>query len=165
MPLSMSWTRTCQLSVYASLAFGLLLAPIAVAEAPPDVRALMTADEFNAAGLDRLSPAELEALSRWLLRHTARQASDLRQDSESVKQEIRKVEQEGVRTRIVGEFRGWDGDTIFRLENGQVWKQRLPGNWNYRASAPEVELSKNFMGYWMLRVLEADRAVGVTRID
>ena len=38
-------------------------------------------------------------------------------------------------------------------------------NWNYRASAPEVELSKNFMGYWMLRVLEADRAVGVTRID
>lgn len=164
MPVSMSWSRTCQLSVYASLAFGLLPAPIATAEAPPDVRALMTADEFEAAGLERLSPSELESLSRWLLRHTARQASDLRQDSESVKQEIRKVEEEGVRTRIAGEFRGWEGDTLFRLENGQVWKQRLPGQWRYSASAPEVELSKNFMGYWMLRVLDADRSVGVTRI-
>lgn len=153
------------LALPASLAFSLLLAMTASAEPPPDLREMMTPDEFSAAGLERLSPTELEALSRWLLRHTARQASDLRQDSESVKQEIRKVEEEGVRTRIVGEFRGWDGDTIFRLENGQVWRQRLPGNWHYRASAPEVELSKNFMGYWMLRVLEADRAVGVTRIE
>ena len=161
----MSLSRTRQLTVYASLAFGLLLAPTLTAEEPPDVRALMTADEFKAAGLERLSPSELEALNRWLLRFTARQASELRQHSGFIEQEIRKVEQEGVRTRIVGEFHGWDGDTIFRLENGQVWKQRLPGNWHYRASTPEVELSKNFMGYWMLRVLEADRAVGVTRIE
>lgn len=161
----MSLSRTRQLTVYASLAFGLLLAPTLTAEEPPDVRALMTADEFKAAGLERLSPSELEALNRWLLRFTARQASELRQHSGFIEEEIRKVEQEGVRTRIVGEFHGWDGDTIFRLENGQVWKQRLAGNWHYRASTPEVELSKNFMGYWMLRVLEADRAVGVTRID
>jgi len=46
-----------------------------------------------------------------------------------------------------------------------VWKQRLPGQWRYDASSPEVEISKNFMGYWMLRVLSADRAVGVTRIE
>jgi hypothetical protein len=157
-------SRTCQSTVIASV-LGLLLAPTVTAEAPPDLRALMTADEFSAAGLERLSPTELEALNRWLLRYTARQASELRQHNELITEEIRKVEQEGVRTRIVGEFRGWDGDTVFRLENGQVWKQRLPGNLHYRASAPEVELSKNFMGYWMLRVLEADRAVGVTRID
>ena len=161
----MSLSRSRQFAVYAGLAFGLLHAPAVAAEAPPDVRTLMTAEEFNAAGLERLSPAELEALSGWLLRHTARQASDLRQDSELVKQEIRKVEEEGVRTRIVGEFRGWDGHTLFRLENGQVWKQRLPGQWHYRASDPEVELSKNSMGYWMLRVVSADRAVGVTRIE
>ena len=158
-------TVTCQLTVYASLAFGLLLAMTAAAEAPPDVRTLMTADEFNAAGLERLSPTELEALNRWLLGYAARQASELRQHSKLVEAEVRKVEQEGIRTRIAGEFRGWDGHTVFRLENGQVWQQRLPGQWFYRASAPEVELSKNFMGYWMLRVLDADRAVGVTRID
>lgn len=158
-------SRTRHVTVPATLAFSLLLAMTASAEPPPDVREMMTPDEFSAAGLERLSPTELEALNRWLLRYTARQASELRQHNELVSEEIRKVEKEGVRTRIVGEFRGWDGETIFRLENGQVWKQRLPGNWHYRASAPEVELSKNFMGYWMLRVLEADRAVGVTRID
>ena len=52
-----------------SSTFGLLLCDRRLAaEAPPDVRALMTADEFNAAGLERLSPSELEALNRWLLR-------------------------------------------------------------------------------------------------
>ncbi len=162
---SMSLSRTCRSTVCACLAFGLLLTPAIAAEAPPDVRALMTADEFNAAGLERLSPAELEALNRWLLRYTAQQASELGQHSELVKEEVRKVEVEGVRTRIEGEFFGWDGDTVFRLENGQVWKQRLPGRWSYRASSPEVELSKNFLGYWMLRVLEADRSVGVTRVN
>jgi hypothetical protein len=160
----MSRSRTRQFTVYASLAFGLLLAPIAAAEAPPDVRELMTPDEFSAAGLERLSPSELDVLSRWLLSYTARQATELRQHSESVKEEIRKVEEAGIRTRIAGEFHGWDGDTLFRLENGQVWKQRLRGQWSYRAIAPEVELSKNLMGYWMLRVLDADRAVGVTRV-
>jgi hypothetical protein len=125
----------------------------------------MTADEFKNAGLERLSPSEIEALNRWLLRYTARQGSELRQHNEIVRKEIQKVEQEGIRTRIAGEFLGWDGDTIFRLENGQVWRQRLPGQWYYRASAPEVELSKNFMGFWMLRVVDADHAVGVTRIE
>lgn len=163
--MSMSLSRARRFTVYASLAFGLLLAPTVTAEALPNLRALMTADEFNAAGLERLSPAELDALNSWLLRYTATQASELRQHSELVKEEIRKVEQEGIRTRIVGEFRGWEGATVFRLENGQVWKQRLPGQWYYRASAPEVELSKNSMGWWMLRVLNADRAVGVTRIE
>lgn len=163
--MSMSLSRTRRLTAYANLAFGLLLAPIVAAESPPGVRELMTADEFKAAGLERLSPAELEALNGWLLRYTARQTSELRQHSEIVKEEIRKVEQDGMRTRIAGEFFGWDGDTLFRLENGQVWKQRLPGKWSYRANAPEVELSKNFMGYWMLRVVDADRAVGVTRVN
>ena len=158
-------SRTCQFTVYVGLAISVLLAPAVTAEAPPDVRTLMTADEFKDAGLERLSPTELEALNRWLLLYTARQASGLRQHNEVVKEETRKVEQEGILTRIVGEFHGWDGDTVFRLENGQVWKQRLPGEWHYRASAPEVELSKNFMGYWMLRVVDADRAVGVTRIE
>jgi hypothetical protein len=160
-----SLTRNVQFSLYASLAIGLLLAPAAMAETLPDVRTLMTADEFKDAGLERLSPSELEALNRWLLHYSARQASELRQHSEVVKEEVRKFEQEGIRTRIAGEFNGWDGSTLFRLENGQVWRQRQPGQWHYNASSPEVEIRKNFMGFWMLRVLEADRAVGVTRVD
>jgi hypothetical protein len=82
-----------------------------------------------------------------------------------VRKEIEKVDATGIRTRIVGEFRGWEGNTVFRLENGQTWKQRLPGRWFHKAMSPEVELRKNMMGYWVLRLVEADRAIGVTRID
>jgi hypothetical protein len=131
----------------------------------PDVRTLMTPEEFRAAGLDRLSPAEIEALNRWVVRYTAKDAPEVRQRSEVVRKEIEKVDATGIRTRIVGEFRGWEGNTVFRLENGQTWKQRLPGRWFHKAMSPEVELRKNMMGYWVLRLVEADRAIGVTRID
>jgi hypothetical protein len=162
---AISLTRIRTYMVYASLACSSLLAPGAIAETAPDVRTLMTAEEFKEAGLERLSPSELEALNRWLGHYSVRQASELRPHSEFVKEEVRKVEQEGIRTRIAGEFNGWDGHTVFRLENGQVWQQRQPDKWHYSATSPEVELSRNFMGFWMLRVLDADRSVGVTRID
>ena len=28
-----------------------------------------------------------------------------------------------IKNRIVNEFKGWSGDTIFELQNGQIWKQ------------------------------------------
>jgi hypothetical protein len=131
----------------------------------PDVRQLMTEDEYRAAGLEKLEPAEIDSLNRWLLRYTAKDAPQMREHSEVVREEIERVDAEGIRTRIAGEFRGWDGETLFRMENGQTWKQRLPGRWFHRASSPEVELRKNFMGYWEMRVVEANRAIGVKRID
>jgi hypothetical protein len=131
----------------------------------PDVRSLMTPEEFSAAGLEKLSPAEIEALNRWVVRYTAGEAPEMRAHSEVVRQEIERVDSAVIRTRIVGEFRGWYGDTVFRLENGQTWKQRLSGKWYHRADSPEVELSKNMMGYWVLRVVGADRSVGVVRVD
>jgi hypothetical protein len=131
----------------------------------PDVRELMSSEDFLAAGLDKLTPKEIDALNDWLVRFTAKDAPELQHENAAVKEEIKRVEQEGIRSRIVGEFRGWDGDTVFRLENGQVWKQRIRGRWFYRATAPEVELKKNFLGFWEMRIVEANRAVGVTRID
>lgn len=138
--------------------------PAAAADTP-DVRALMSAEEFRAAGLDKLSAEELEALNQWVIRYTAKDAPEIRQRSEVVREEIAKVEAVGVRTRIAGEFRGWEGSTVFRLENGQTWKQRLPGRWFHKAQSPEVELRKNMMGFWVMRLVDADRAIGVTRID
>jgi len=141
----------------------LLLCGIADAEGP-DVRALMTPEEFQAAGLDKLTAEEIAALNRWVVRYTAKDAPEVRRTDVVVQAEIEKVDADGIRTRIVGDFRGWDGDTQFRLENGQVWKQRLPGRWFYRAQSPEVELRKNTMGNWVLKVVAAGRGVGVTRL-
>ncbi len=131
----------------------------------PDIRKLMTPEEFEAAGLDKLSPAEIEALNRWVVRYTAHEAPEVRRQDVVVKAEAVKADKAGIKTRIAGEFTGWDGDTVFRLQNGQIWKQRLEGRWHYRADSPEVELHKNLMGFWVLKVVETGKSIGVKRLQ
>ena len=76
------------------------------------LRSLMSPEELSAAGLGKLSPGEINSLDRWISRF----AFDLLRPS-----------QEGcsppVESKIDGEFEGWSGDTIFKLTNGQIWKQ------------------------------------------
>ena len=155
-------------SLLAAICAGVLLTftqfPAHAASAP-DVRELMTPEEFSAAGLERLSPQEMDALNRWLIRYPANEAPTQRRASPAVKQAIAEVDATEIRTRIVGDFNGWNGKTVFRLENGQVWQQRMDGRWQRRLKSPEVVISKNYLGFWMLRVLDGDRAVGVKRIQ
>ena len=125
----------------------------------------MTPEEFEASGLEKLSPQEIEALNRWIVRYTAHEAPEVRRQDEVVKKEAAKADSDGFKSRIAGEFSGWEGNTVFRLQNGQVWKQRLPGRWHYRAESPEVELHKNMMGFWVLKVVEADESIGVKRLQ
>jgi len=156
----MPWRRC------AEFAFAIVLASwchAAWAEGP-DVRKLLTPEQFHAAGLDKLTEQEIDALNRWLVTYTARDAPEVRRSDVVVQAEVKKVDAEGIKTRIDGEFHGWDGETVFRLENGQVWKQRLPGRWVYRADSPEVELHKNLMGFWVMKVIAEDHAIGVARV-
>jgi hypothetical protein len=157
----MRWRRCAEFTLAMELA---LLSHTAWAEGL-DVRKLLTPEQFHAAGLDKLTEQEIDALNRWLVTYTARDAPEMRRSDVVIQAEVKKVEAEGTKTRIAGEFHGWDGDTIFRLENGQVWKQRLPGRWVYHADSPEVLLHKNLMGFWVMKVISADRAVGVARVE
>ena len=40
-------------------------------------------------------------------------------------------ERDSIQSRILGEFKGWDGYTKFNLENGQVWQQSSAGAVSY----------------------------------
>src|SRR5260221_11903875 len=41
-------------------------------------------------------------------------------------------------SRIDGEFKGWEGETVFKLQNGQTWQQATYGyKYNY-AFSPKV---------------------------
>lgn len=68
-----------------------------------------------------------------------------------------------VRARIVGEFTGWDGKTVFKLDNGQHWRQAVSGTYRFKATDPEVIIEKGFLGY-KLRLVETRRSVPVRRI-
>ena len=128
----------------------------------PGIRSLMSPEEFSASGLDALTPEQLEALDDWLVRYTAGEAEVVRSSSEEVREAEKEVE---ITSRLSSDFDGWNGDTIFRLSNGQIWRQRLRGNYSYRGSpAPEVRISKNFLGFFKMEIVETGKAIGVTRV-
>lgn len=69
-----------------------------------------------------------------------------------------------IRSRYDGEFRGWNGRTLFRLENGQVWRQAEDGRVAFSSSRPMVTISNGTLGTYRLRVDGLNRAVRVTRV-
>ncbi len=93
----------------------------------------MTGQDFKAAGLDKLTPQELEALNGWIRRRslatldapTAGAAAIAEgsspADTRGLKGEKEEEDRTPISSRIVGRFSGWDGQTVFKLENGMIW--------------------------------------------
>ena len=126
----------------------------------PDIRELMTADEFAASGLSRLSEDEMDALNRWLLRYTAQDAAEMTSTSPAVEE----ISRADLRSRIDGVFNGWNGPTRFTLKNGQVWETNTSRHYSYSAIDPEVEITRNWLGVYRMRILDTGVAINVRRI-
>ncbi len=126
----------------------------------PGIQKLMTAEEYRAAGLDKLSPEEKKALDQWLIRYTGGEAEVLQETSEEVREAKREF---AIESRITGDFTGWSGETYFKLENGQLWQQRLSGRYKYTGPAnPEVRIDRNWLGFYRMTLVETGRSIGVT---
>jgi len=68
-----------------------------------------------------------------------------------------------IESQIDGDFEGWEGETIVKLTNGQIWRQsEYHYNYHY-AFRPNVTIFKTGSGYKMM-VDGTDRAVGVTKL-
>jgi hypothetical protein len=84
---------------------------------------VMTKDELNETGVASLSLAQRTALDAWLNRYTMRVMHIV------TKATAEKPARSGsgctptIETSISGEFNGWEGETIFKLSNGQIWQQ------------------------------------------
>ena len=66
---------------------------------------------------------------------------------------------------LVGPFNGWDGDTIFRLGNGQAWQQ-IDSSYQYaRSERPRVTISRAAFGSYLLQVEGVGQTVRVRRIE
>lgn len=151
---------------FAVLSWALLMAgPLMAKETDdfPGIEKLMTPEEYEAAGLEKLSKSERDALDAWLVRYTAEDAPAVAKSSEAVKEKQRKFEP--IESRIDGRFEGWTGRTQFRLQNGQVWQQRISSKYAYEAENPEVRITRNWAGYYWMKVLETGKSVPVTRIQ
>jgi hypothetical protein len=82
----------------------------------------MSSAEFKAAGLDKLSPQELQNLDGWLRTH-AKVTTKIVSSSGKPVFYADSTKREKINAHIVGHFGGWQGSSQFTLDNGQVWKQ------------------------------------------
>ena len=120
-------------------------------------------DQFGSKQVKRRQKLEQE-------REETRKEKKQRKRNEKAKQENgdkvdRRDGRESLQSRIVGNFRGWRGQTRFHLENGQVWEQRFDDYYQYKGEAnPRVEIIKFRFGYTM-RLSDYGVSLGVKRIE
>lgn len=71
-----------------------------------------------------------------------------------------------IRSRAMGKFNGWSGETIFRLENGQIWVQtdNTDSLWLPAMENPEVEIRRSKIGGWKLYLSGRSSWVRVRRV-
>lgn len=124
----------------------------------PGIQKLMTADEFARAGLGKLTPEQVRALDDWLVRYTAGEAYVVQTTSEEVRAAVPEFRLEA---RIVPPFSGWSGQTLFRLDNGQVWRQRIKGRYMFSGDDTRVVITRNLLGFYNMTLVSTGRAVGV----
>lgn len=157
-----------QLSADQVKAFNAIIVNISVAAAAnnkANLEDILTASEFRTAGLDKLSSDQLASLNDWLNGYlnseaqtapaaiavptprpaivapastTSIGASELKDNS---------GEPDRIQTTIPGKFTGWTGDTVFKLANGQVWRQAEASVYSTNMQDPVVVIKKLTFGY------------------
>ena len=65
---------------------------------------------------------------------------------------------------LIGDFTGWRGKTVFRLDNGQVWRQRSSSQYRHRDDDYRVKFDKNWMGGWEMTVISSGKSVLVSKV-
>jgi hypothetical protein len=110
------------LGLFAIFAFA-RIANGAREEASGGIQEMMSAEEFKAAGLNKLTPDELQKLDAWLqgYRQVTEQKAEKVASARAAK--IEKTKMDLLVSRVDGTFYGLTGRTIIRLEDGTVWKQ------------------------------------------
>ena len=95
----------------------------------------MTGKDFQATGLEKLSAEELEALNSWIRSRSLATLDSPKAGSGAVyaeqsddsrgfeNEQMRNADKSTITSRLVGSFQGWDGQTVFTLENGMIWEQ------------------------------------------
>ena len=71
-----------------------------------------------------------------------------------------------IQSRLVGSFSGWDGQTVFKLENGMIWAQSDKDKFYTKEMMnPEVEIKPGMFGTWRLNIVGFGSECRVKRIQ
>lgn len=137
---------------------------VAGAQAPvATLEERMSRAEFQANGLDKLSPEELQRLNTWMQSHGGAGGTQYVTPGGAPVFYPKSNERPTVDAHIDGEFRGWRGKTVFKLDNGQEWQQAESGVMDYKSSNPSVHIKPMLLGSWLMYVDGCGCNLRVTR--
>lgn len=147
-----------RLSLFLCAIFLLPFAPAAAQDATPPIERQMSAQEFKAAGLDKLTAAELASLNTWLKRAVATESgkavAEVRREQEAGTRGFKTERSEAFEARLVGHFDGFKKGLDYTLDNGQVWQQvDATVMYGVKLDNPSVQLKPGAFGeIWYMRV-------------
>ena len=156
--------------------------PLCAAEGFSSLEEQMTGKEFTAAGLDKLTAQELDALNQWIRSRTlatlagpaaaapaaatAAATQEPTGDQRGFRTEKEEEDRSPITSRIVGKFSGWDGESVFKLENGMIWEQADNDKFYIReVENPVAIIEPGIFGTWRLHIEGYNSECRVKRIQ
>jgi hypothetical protein len=145
------------------IALFLTFAP-AYAQTPVTLDQIIPVDKQKELGLDTLSAEQRAAIAKLLQEiylvgvQNGKEATPPPKPAAAAP-----VTPATIESKIEGSFEGWEGETIVKLLNGQIWQQSEYYYHYHYAFMPDV-LVYNSGGGYKMKVQGVDRAVGVTRL-
>lgn len=133
----------------------------------------MSGNEFNATGLEKLTPVELAALNQWIRSRSLATLDAASPTAAATPEErgtdvssIQNMERSLITSHLVGKFTGWDGQTVFKLENGMIWEQTDKDKfYTKEVENPVVSIEPGAFKSWKLSVEGYDSHCKVKRIQ
>jgi len=151
------------------LGTAILFCSLAQAKEYPEVtlEKLLSASQLEALSVSKMSDTQNETL-RMALINTYSNGYEAGREN-GVEQAIAYQQQKAapgntIESQIDGDFEGFEGETIIKLMNGQIWQQTEYWYHYHYSFMPKVIIFKSGGGYKM-KVDGIDKAVGVTLLN
>jgi hypothetical protein len=132
-----------------------------------NIEQVMTLQDLRETGVATLSFQQRAALNRWLVNYTIRVLSVAQPNRPTSSPTLTPTATTNctpaIETTMEGEFHGWEGETIFKLANGQIWQQAqydYTYSYSYR---PDVTIYQTSAGCRM-KVEDENDTILVKRI-
>jgi len=127
----------------------------------------MSAAEFRAAGLDKLSEPELASLNEWLRVRGTSQGQTLGDSRAGFRDNTFFGTGESsstIEAVVRGEFRGWARGQVLTLENGQQWEVTDGSLVAQPTAGMRVTIEPAFMGSWLMKADGYNASARVKRL-
>ena len=136
-----------------------------------DVLKTMSVADFRATGLDHLTDAQIKALDAWFTDYQrshgpcAATAAAPVMAAPAVPAMAAAPAGDVIVAHLEGNFTGWGNDTVFKLDNGQVWEQVDDSVLSIGAiKNPKVTIKRGLISAYYLSVEGVSDTVAVRRV-